>query len=79
MWEPRRLTTLWSSTVCYGDSFTLLVILPFYASLSTQVDPVFIPYVHTATLSTELLSVTNCFVGVSLTFPRSAPVNNVCS
>jgi hypothetical protein len=22
MWEPRRLTTLWDSTVCYGDSFT---------------------------------------------------------
>jgi hypothetical protein len=23
MWEPRRLTTLWASTACYGDSFTL--------------------------------------------------------
>jgi hypothetical protein len=22
MWEPRRLTTLWASTACYGDSFT---------------------------------------------------------
>jgi hypothetical protein len=22
MWEPRRLTTLWASTVCYRDSFT---------------------------------------------------------
>jgi hypothetical protein len=27
MWEPRRLTTLWASTSCYRDSFTLL--LPF--------------------------------------------------
>jgi hypothetical protein len=24
MWEPRRLTTLCASTVCYRDSFTLL-------------------------------------------------------
>jgi hypothetical protein len=23
MWEPRRLTTLWASTACYWDSFTL--------------------------------------------------------
>jgi hypothetical protein len=23
MWKPRRLTTLWASTACYGDSFTL--------------------------------------------------------
>jgi hypothetical protein len=23
MWEPRRLTTLWASTVCYRDIFTL--------------------------------------------------------
>jgi hypothetical protein len=22
MWEPRRLTTLWASTVCYRGSFT---------------------------------------------------------
>jgi hypothetical protein len=26
MWEPRRLTTLWASTVCYRDSF---IFLPF--------------------------------------------------
>jgi hypothetical protein len=24
MWEPRRLTILWASTVCYKDSFTFL-------------------------------------------------------
>jgi hypothetical protein len=24
MWEPRRLTTLWVSTACYRDTFTLL-------------------------------------------------------
>jgi hypothetical protein len=23
MWEPRRLTTLWASTACYKDRFTL--------------------------------------------------------
>jgi hypothetical protein len=23
MWEPRRLTTLWASTVCYKASFTV--------------------------------------------------------
>jgi hypothetical protein len=23
MWEPRRLTTLWASTICYEDSFVL--------------------------------------------------------
>jgi hypothetical protein len=26
MCEPRRLTTLWASTACYRDSFTLLII-----------------------------------------------------
>jgi hypothetical protein len=25
MWEPRRLTTLWISTACYRDSFTLFL------------------------------------------------------
>jgi hypothetical protein len=25
MWEPQRLTTLWASTACYRDSFTLLL------------------------------------------------------
>jgi hypothetical protein len=24
MWDPRRLTTLWASTACYRDTFTLL-------------------------------------------------------
>jgi hypothetical protein len=24
MWEPRRLTTIWASTICYRDSFTFL-------------------------------------------------------
>jgi hypothetical protein len=24
MWDPQHLTTLWASTACYGDSFTLL-------------------------------------------------------
>jgi hypothetical protein len=24
MWEPRRLTTLWASMVCYRDNFTFL-------------------------------------------------------
>jgi hypothetical protein len=28
MWEPPRLTTLWTSTACYGDGFT-----PFYIGL----------------------------------------------
>jgi hypothetical protein len=23
-WEPRRLTTLWASAACYGDSFIIL-------------------------------------------------------
>jgi hypothetical protein len=26
MWEPRRLTALWASAVCYRDSFTLLLL-----------------------------------------------------
>jgi hypothetical protein len=25
IWEPRRLTTLWASTACYRDSFTLYI------------------------------------------------------
>jgi hypothetical protein len=28
MWQPRRLTTLWASTVCYTDNFTLSDFLP---------------------------------------------------
>jgi hypothetical protein len=27
MWDPQRLTTLWASTVCYGDSFTFFYLL----------------------------------------------------
>jgi hypothetical protein len=27
MWEPRRLTTLWTSTACYRDSFTYIRVL----------------------------------------------------
>jgi hypothetical protein len=26
MWEPRHLTTLWASTVCYRDSFTFCTV-----------------------------------------------------
>jgi hypothetical protein len=26
MWEPRRLTTLWASTVCYRDSFAFFIL-----------------------------------------------------
>jgi hypothetical protein len=25
MWDPRHLTSLWASTACYSDSFTLLL------------------------------------------------------
>jgi hypothetical protein len=32
MWEPQYLTTLWSSTVCYRDSFTF----SFYYSMSVS-------------------------------------------
>jgi hypothetical protein len=27
MWEPRRLTTLWTSTACYRDKFTFIIII----------------------------------------------------
>jgi hypothetical protein len=30
MWKPRRLTTLWTFTVCYKDSFTLLLPYNYY-------------------------------------------------
>jgi hypothetical protein len=30
MWEPRRLTTLWASTACYRDSFTVFLITTDY-------------------------------------------------
>jgi hypothetical protein len=26
MWEPRRLTTLWTSTACYRNSFNILIV-----------------------------------------------------
>jgi hypothetical protein len=29
MWEPRGLTTLWASTVCYRDSFTFHLLFYF--------------------------------------------------
>jgi hypothetical protein len=28
VWEPRRLTTLWTFTACYSDNFTFLPYLP---------------------------------------------------
>jgi hypothetical protein len=37
IWEPRRLTTLWTFTACYGDSFTFFTIiehLPLHFTLS---------------------------------------------
>jgi hypothetical protein len=36
MWEPRRLTALWVSTVCYRDSFTLPTSEPQSPSLSVS-------------------------------------------
>jgi hypothetical protein len=30
MWEPRRLTTMWASTVCYRDSFTFFFVTTGY-------------------------------------------------
>jgi hypothetical protein len=30
MWEPRRLTTLWASTVCYRDTFTFFTTHYYY-------------------------------------------------
>jgi hypothetical protein len=30
MWDPQRLTTLWASTACCGDSFTFTVWLILY-------------------------------------------------
>jgi hypothetical protein len=29
MWEPRRLTDLWASKACYGDSFTISYLIYF--------------------------------------------------
>jgi hypothetical protein len=26
LWEPQRLTTLWASTACYRDTFTLYLL-----------------------------------------------------
>jgi hypothetical protein len=26
MWDPQHLTTLWASTVCYGDNFTFVYV-----------------------------------------------------
>jgi hypothetical protein len=36
MLEPRRLTTLWASTVCYRDSFTFFNMSRYVFSTSTQ-------------------------------------------
>jgi hypothetical protein len=33
MWEPRRLTTLWAFTTCYGDRFTFTFIYNFSAEI----------------------------------------------
>jgi hypothetical protein len=32
MWEPRRLRTIWASTVCYRDSLTFLLYIAEFAS-----------------------------------------------
>jgi hypothetical protein len=37
MWEPRRLTTLWSSTACYRDNFKLVYPLPRHLSNWVQI------------------------------------------
>jgi hypothetical protein len=34
MWEPRRLTTLWTFTACYRDSFTFVFTLFFVILLA---------------------------------------------
>jgi hypothetical protein len=39
MWDPQHLTTLWTSTACYGDSLTLLYVDDVRASQETQVRP----------------------------------------
>jgi hypothetical protein len=36
MWEPRRLTTLWASTSCYGGSFTFCLFINPSLGLKTS-------------------------------------------
>jgi hypothetical protein len=38
MWQPRRLRTLWASTVCYRDSFTFLLLLYYWKVLLRWVE-----------------------------------------
>jgi hypothetical protein len=35
MWEPRRLTTLWAFTACYGDSFNFCSLRTFVGEQSS--------------------------------------------
>jgi hypothetical protein len=48
MWKPRRLITLWASTACYRDSFTLPYLFRiFRPSLwSTSSDQFYLHAVH---------------------------------
>jgi hypothetical protein len=39
MWEPRRLTTLWTSTACYRDSFTFFLGKGRVSLASSEVTP----------------------------------------
>jgi hypothetical protein len=37
MWDPERFTTLWTSTACYRDRFTLLIIIIIILELSEPI------------------------------------------
>jgi hypothetical protein len=47
MWEPRRLTTLWSSTACYGDSFTFFYLTRYYWGEQIRIGTTLWSYVRT--------------------------------
>jgi hypothetical protein len=36
MWKPHRVTAMWASTACYGDSFTFLYVDYVRTSLEAQ-------------------------------------------
>jgi hypothetical protein len=55
MWEPRRLTTLWTSTTCYRDSFTFHTCILLHCSVLTLTSLLLTVYTELATGTSEQL------------------------
>jgi hypothetical protein len=84
MWEPRRLTTLWTSTACYRDSFTFFFSLTaFHSSIVIRKPLRPSPAVPSDTnslpqhISIGYFLSRSCYGLSRNNFPASYPMNNL--